>query len=359
MKHKTLLTAFFCLALINGVNAQVDYMKRAQLINESVNHYFRDSSKALYYETTDLAKNENAHSWLWPLTAMLQGANEMEVLDHKKHYMQPVEQAIDQYYSDAPPVGAYQDYVLKERKSSRFYDDNEWLAITYLDTYKRTHRKQDLDKAKLIYRFIESGTDTVAGGGVYWKEGDQSTKNTCSNGPAIIIALQLYKITHQKSYVDYALNIYKWTNNWLQAPEGLYWDNINTKTHQISKAVFTYNTGTMLQSNVLLYQITKQEQYLAEARRIAKAGINYFFKNGRLPNNEYWFNAVMLRGYQALYEVDRNNEWIEFYKQDAEQIWLKERDEHNLLSAKPLKRLIDQGAMMEIYSRLAEIDALK
>ncbi|WDF53899.1 glycoside hydrolase family 76 protein [Mucilaginibacter sp. KACC 22063] len=358
MKLKKLLFLLLSFLLLSNAKAQSDYINRAQLINKSVNHYLRDSSKSLYYETTE-AKNENPHSWLWPLTAMVQGANEMEALDKGARYMQPVEKAIDQYYSDEPPVPAYQDYVLSERKSSRFYDDNEWLAITFIDAYNRTHRKTYLDKAQLIYKFILSGTDTVTGGGVYWKEGDLNTKNTCSNGPAVIIALQLYKLTHKKAYLDYAMSVYNWTNRWLQAPEGIYWDNINTKTHKIGKAFYTYNIGTMLQSNVLLYQVTKKQQYLTEARRIAKAGIAHFFKNGRLPNNEYWFNAVMLRGYQALYEVDRNPEWIDFYKKDAEQIWLTERDKHNLVSGRPVKRLIDQGAMMEIYARLAQIDALK
>lgn len=215
----------------------------------------------------------------------------MESLYPQQKLMLPVENAINQYYNDQPPFPGYQDYVLKERKSSRFYDDNQWIAIAYLDAYNRNHQPKYLDVSKMIYRYMLGGIDTVSGGGIYWKEGDKTTKNTCSNGPGILVALQLYKITRQKQYLDTALSLYRWTNKYLQAPDGVYYDNVKLPSLKIAKATYTYNTGTMLQSNVLLYEITKKQQYLTEAKRIASAGKARFFKNGKLPN-EYWFNAV-------------------------------------------------------------------
>ena len=243
---------------------------------------------------------------------------------------------------------------MKERASSRFYDDNEWVAIAYLDAYNRTHKQKYLDVSKMIWRFIESGIDTVSGGGAYWKEGDKTTKNTCSNSPAIIIALELYKITRQQQYLTTALALYSWTNKYLQSKEGTYYDNIALPSLKVAKGQYTYNTGTMLQSNVLLFQVTNSRKYLIEAERIAKAGKELFFKNGRLPD-EYWFNAVLLRGYLALYKIDKNNDWVSFFEEDANNIWNTERDTNNLLGKKPAKRLIDQAAMIEIYARLQQI----
>jgi uncharacterized protein YyaL (SSP411 family) len=127
---------------------------------------------------------------------------------------------------------------------------------------------------------------------------------------------------------------------------------------QLAKATYTYNTGTMLQSAALLYTITKDKKYLVEAQRVAKAGREHFFKNGRLPN-EYWFNAVMLRGYVELYKIDKNKNWINFFEQDANAIWEKERDANNLVGTKTEKRLIDQGAMIEIYAVLEQVKRIK
>jgi uncharacterized protein YyaL (SSP411 family) len=275
----------------------------------------------------------------------------MESAEPGKNYMAPVEAAIAQYYSDMPPAPGYQAYVKKEKTDTRYYDDNQWIAIAWLDAYNRTHRQNYLQRAELIDRFMMTGLDTAAGGGFYWREGDKSTKNTCSNGPGVLIVLQLYKITHKQEYLNTALAVYAWTNKWLQSPEGIYYDNIKIPSLKIAKAAYTYNTGTMLQANVLLYDITKDPNYLREAQRIAAAGKQQFFRNGRLPGN-YWFNAVLLRGYEALYRVDHNRDWISFFEQDADAIWNTERDASNFLGPKPAKSLIDQAAMIEIYARL-------
>lgn len=340
--------------ICTGVKAQSpDYKSCIQSLYNAIDKQLTDKNAGLYFETTDSSKNENIHSWLWPLCAYIQATNEMEILEPNKNYMLPVEKAIDQYYSGKPPFAGYQDYVTKEKLSNRYYDDNQWIAIAYLDAYNRNHKKKYLEVSEMICRFMLGGLDTTTGGGMYWKEGDKNTKNTCSNGPGILVLLQLYKITHKPQYLTSALDVYNWTNKYLQAPNGIYYDNINTTTLNVSRATFTYNTGTMLQSNVLLYQITNNKKYLDEAQRIAKAGRDSFFKDGRLPNGNYWFNAVMLRGYEELYKVDKNKEWINFYMQDANAIWNSERDANNLVGINSAKRLIDQAAMLEIYSRLS------
>ena len=266
--------------------------------------------------------------------------------------MQPVVKAIDQYYSPRPPTAGYQAYVAKEKRDTRFYDDNQWVAIAYLDAYNRLHQPLYLDKAKEIERFMMTGFDTLSGGGLYWEEDHKTSKNTCSNGPGILILLQLYNITKQKPYLDTALLLYNWVNNHLQSPEGLYYDNIKIPSLEIGKAIFTYNTGTMLQANVLLYKITQNKTYLTEAERIAKAAKEQFYKGGKLPDN-YWFNAVLLRGFVELYKANKNKNELQFFIDNANRIWKEERDENNLLGRKKAKTLIDQAAMMEIYARLS------
>ncbi len=344
---------------LNFVQAQVaTYKSHIKDLQNAINAHLRDAKANLYYETTDPSKNEHPHSYLWPLCAYIQGANEMEALEPKSNYMKPVELAIAQYYRATPPYPAYQDYVVKEKTTTLYYDDNQWIAIAYMDAYKRKHDKKYLDTTKMIYRFMLGGLDNRGGGGIYWREKDNTTKNTCSNGPGVLVALQLYKATKSKPYLDTAVAIYNWTKKYLQAPEGVYYDNIKLPSMELAKATYTYNTGTMLQSAALLYTITKDKKYLQEAQRVAKAGKAHFFKNGRLPN-EYWFNAVMLRGYVELYKIDKNPEWISFFKQDADAIWQKERDNRNLVGTKTEKRLIDQGAMIEIYATLAQVEKMK
>ena len=285
------------------------YKGRVDTLVNNIYQYFYDSSNALFYETNKVAAGEKPHSYLWPLCALIQAANEAEILNPGKDYMTPVIKAIDQYYSTVPPLPAYQAYVTKEEKDSRFFDDNQWIALACIDAYNRTKKQQYLDIVQRIYSFMMTGYDTAAGGGLYWKEGDKTTKNTCSNGPGILVALQLYTITSRQKYLDTALILYNWVNSHLQSPEGVYYDNIKIPSLKIDSAVYTYNTGTMLQANVLLYNITKEIKYLQEAQRISKAAEMIFYKNKKLPGN-YWFNAVLLRGYVELYKVDKNKEQL-------------------------------------------------
>jgi len=349
-----------CLAIhgVNFVKAQskATYEKRIEALNRNVDQYFYDAVNSLYYETNHIRSKEKKHSYLWPLCALIQAANEEGVLFPTKDFMTPVMKAIHQYYSDIPPAPGYQAYVTKEEKDSRFYDDNQWVAISCLEAYNRNHEQKYLDIAKMIYRFMMTGYDTLSGGGLYWREDEKTSKNTCSNGPGILVALQLYKITNEENYLDTALALYSWVNKHLQAPGGLYYDNIRIPSLKIDSTFYTYNAGTMLQSNVLLYEITNDKKYLNEAERIASAAKQHFYKNLKLPGN-YWFNAVLLRGEIALYHVDKNKDHIQFFIDDANRIWKEERNEAGLIGKKgKRKSLIDQAAMIEIYARLAALN---
>lgn len=333
----------------------VPYQERIHLLNTNIDLYLSDKKTGLYFETSGGVRKENKYSWLWPLCALIQATNEQEIINPGKTYMAPVVKAIDQYYNAKLPP-AYQDYVTSERLSERFYDDNQWIAIAYLDAYKRTKVPKYLDASKMIYQFMIKGLDTAAGGGMYWKEGDLSTKNTCSNGPGILVALELYLATKDQQYLKTALDIYQWTCHKLESPEGLFYDAVKIPSGKIDKAFYTYNAGTMLQANVLLYGITAERNYLVKAQQLAVAAKAHFYKNDRLPGH-YWFNAVMLRGYQALYAIDQNRDWIDFFIKDADRVWRDERDKNGMLGKH--KSLIDQAAMIEIYARLIQMKGAK
>jgi predicted alpha-1,6-mannanase (GH76 family) len=329
-----------------------NYRERAARLHRNIYTFFYDSTAQLFKEAKEREKNDKDFSYLWPLCALIQAANEMETLEPGKEYMQVVLKAIEQYHSTRIPAPGYEAYPVQYGGDARFYDDNQWIGIALIDAYARTGRQAYLDQAAGIYRFMITGYSTIAGGGLYWKEGDFTTKNTCSNGPGIVLALKLYKATKEQQYLDTALSLYQWTNRHLRSPQGIYYDHIKLPSLEVDKRFYTYNAGTMLESNVLLYEITGDKKYLSEAQLLAKACIEQFYKNGRLPEH-YWFNAVLLRGYAALYRQDANRTYINAMQHDAEEVWVNEADENKLLGKHKRKELIFQAAMMEIYARLA------
>ena len=328
------------------------YKDQIGIVYKNIRQYFYDSSKNLFIEKTALKKDEKPYSYLWPVCALIQAANEMEAIQPGSKYMQPVIHVIDKYYnSEKPPHPGYESYLVEAGGDGRFYDDNQWIGIAYMDAYHRAKDTAYLNLSKDIYDFMLTGYDTIAGGGLYWKEFDSTTKNTCSNGPGILLALQLYKATSEKKYLDTAILLYNWVNKNLRSPEGLYYDNIKLPSRQIDKRIYTYNTGTMLQSDVLLYQITGKKEYLVSAQQMALNSLNYFYKNGLFPGN-YWFNAVLLRGYAALYKVDRRKTYVNAFKSYADKVWMSQRDSKNLIGTSNTKSLIDQAGYLEIIARL-------
>src|ERR1700754_852328 len=215
------------LLFVQSVQAQ-SYEERIATIHKNIYQYFYDTSGRLFREHSPSRSNDKPHSYLWPLCAMIQAANEMERLQPAKKYMQPVMESIIQYRSTKAPVPGYDSYVVKEGGGDRFYDDNQWIGIAYMDAYKRNGDKKLLQHSEEIYRFMMSGFDTVAGGGLYWKEKDLTTKNTCSNGPGVLLALQLYQANKKQSYLDTAILLYDWTKEKLLSPDDVYYDNVKT-----------------------------------------------------------------------------------------------------------------------------------
>ncbi|MFD2147421.1 glycoside hydrolase family 76 protein [Mucilaginibacter antarcticus] len=263
--NKNGLLFVLCAALFSNIaSAQQKgyYKKEMKALQTAIQNNFYDKASGNYLVVLDPAKRENKngylreYTYLWSYCAMYQAANEIEKLDPKAKLMAPMLKLMYTYYNPAPPHGGFTDYIMKLKPGERYFDDNQWIGITSLDAYERTKDKKHFALGKDMYDFQMTGYDQVLGGGIYWKEGDKSTKNTCSNGPGALVALQMYKATKKKFYLDIAIKIVKWTDSKLRTPENLYWDNIRTTNSSIGKATFSYNTGTMLESYIYLYELT-------------------------------------------------------------------------------------------------------
>ena len=333
----------------SAVSQKLAYKKEMQNFYAAVQKHFFLPQENYYKENAVRnPKDKNDYSYLWGLCAMFEALNETGKITKDYKPFNNVFSIVQKYHSNEYPVPGYASYA----NESRFYDDNQWIGITAMNAYERTKNKKWLAVGKEIYRFMMSGFDTVTGGGIYWKEHDHSTKNTCSNGPGILLALQLFNATKEKTYLDTALQLYEWTNKHLRTPDGLYWDNINTKTSKIDTRRYSYNSGTMLQSNVYLYEITGDKKYLTEAQFIAKNAVNHFYGKQRFIDN-YWFNAVMLRGLVQLYKHDKNNEHLKAFETAVQHALTNNKNELGLMGIEKTADLVGQGGMLEMLARFA------
>lgn len=80
-----------------------------------------------------------------------------------------------------------------------FVDDMEWICLTMIRLYEHTSDKKYINTAEELWRIIKRNwNEEYSGGGIAWKQSQPDSKNSCSNGPAGIIAARMYKLNGKK-----------------------------------------------------------------------------------------------------------------------------------------------------------------
>ncbi|MCK7556799.1 glycoside hydrolase family 76 protein [Chitinophaga sedimenti] len=181
------------------------------------------------------------------------------------------------------------------------------------------------------------------------------------------LALQLYQQEKQEMYLTSAKRWYAWVKQYMLDPvDKGFWNSVSIKTGAINYAKWTYNSGAMIQNAALLFKITGDQAYLADAKAWAQGAYNIFTRNvanqGRFYTaNDPWFTAVLLRGYLELNTVDANTAYIDTLVANVDYAWdharlPDTRQFYEDWSGSDLGRyhsLLTQVAMVEIYARIS------
>ena len=311
-------------------------------------------------------------SYLWPLSGVASSANIMVRMRGRKAaylpYVDSAMQAMYQYRDASRTPAGYQAYPAKFEKVDRYYDDNGLVAIDYAEAYTNTGNALHRARAKEVFTFIMSGWTNVLDGGVTWLEGHHDQKPACSNGMATLAALKIYGITKEPYYLQQGIRFYEWMNRHLRDSAGLYVNDIKTTTGAINPVYYTYNSGSMLEAAMLLYHFTKEQKYYRDAKQTAAAAFTYFGRPEKGLRSEFcdlpWFATVLFRGYVALYEADKDPQYLKAMIARIDHAW-DNRDGNGLLNhnwgdardtaGKP-KWLLDEACIAELYARIALLD---
>lgn len=353
-------------------------LARAETLYQTILTSFYVPEFNLYREHNQVLPEDNAFSFLWPYSGMISAANALAAAPGGEKYHADLVRVLDgleQYWDEHADPPGYDSYVREFGGGQKYYDDNEWLGLDFVDAYRTLGDPAYLEKAKIMFAFAISGWSDDLGGGIYWRENDAATKNTCSNGPAAVLAMKLYQETGEREYLDWAERILDWLKP-LKAPSGVYWDSISDK-RTIDFRTFTYNTGTIIHANALLYRETGEQQYLEEARALAESSVAHFMHNDPQSGQAFfpdtpWFNAVLLRGYIALYHADPQHDprYIETMRANLDYGWTHARGEDGFINPdwagdasvqrgtdgkEGVYWLLDQAALVEIYATLAQL----
>ncbi|MGV3615016.1 MAG: glycoside hydrolase family 76 protein [Fimbriimonas sp.] len=201
----------------------------------------------------------------WGVGVMLSALNAAARVDPQyRPWLREYADATRVYWNAEGPIPGY-DVLPSPKPVDRYYDDNAWMVLSLVETFEVLGDRKYLGWAEDTLKYVLSGEDERLGGGIYWKEAEKSSKNTCSNGPAAAAALAVFVHLRKPEYLEVAKRIYAWTQQNLQDPaDRLYWDCIKLDG-EIDRTKWTYNTGLMLRTAVDLYRETKDDRYRQDA----------------------------------------------------------------------------------------------
>jgi hypothetical protein len=253
----------------------------------------------------------------------------------------------------APPVGP---------GGASYYDDNEWVGIELARLYELDHNSAALQQAEQIMSFVMAGWQTAGPtgqplpcpGGVPFSNAKGNTaRNTVTDGPGAELAVQLYRITHEVRYLQFAEMAYGWVRECLLEASGLYADHINLNG-TVEHALWSYNQGSMMGAGVLLYQATHNGAYLYQARQTARAALAYFTYS-RLSSENPFFVAVYFRNLIYLDSVTHDPPGSGPVREYAYYAWQRHRLSDNLFAygSPPTAELLRQAALVQIYALLS------
>jgi hypothetical protein len=268
-------------------------------------------TRGLYAEkaTTDGGRLEP--SFMWGAGVQLSALAAAAHLEPRR-YTAPLRayaDALQLYWTEHDGIGGY-DVLPAPKPSDRYYDDNVWVVLALAETFEVTHDAKYRDRAEAAFRFVMSGEDDKLGGGLFWKENERTSKNTCSNAPAIVAALRLYQLTRKPEYLATAHRLYDWTRATLQDPrDALFWDNIKLNG-EVDQRKYSYNTALMIRANALFHAVTGEAAYLAEAQRIAQSAEARWVdvKTGGIADGGR-FAHMLLESFLALEQQDPDPRW--------------------------------------------------
>ena len=248
------------------------YARRAREVTEHIRKNYFDPRSGVYFKSMAVRKPD--YVWLQGVMFSNLVAAARSEPDAYGPLLKDYFTALDAYWDPKAKIPGYEAAPTRGNGNDKYYDDNAWLVIAFLEAYETDRDPRYLARADETLRFVLSGWDEEIGGGIWWHQGHKDgTKNACSNGPAAVGCLRLAKFRGEEAatLVDRARKIVAWTVGALQAGDGLFDDRKVVASGEVKRGKLTYNSALMLRALLGLYRATGEGEYLEQARRIGKA----------------------------------------------------------------------------------------
>lgn len=163
--------------------------------------------------------------------------------------------------------------------ANEYNDDIIWMTIACARAYLAGGNRIYRDQAVKHFGIVyDRAWSEDLGGGLFWRT-DNKTKNSCINGPAAIAACLLYQITKEQEYLDKAVSMYEWQCANLFGADGAVYDAFDLEAG-VNQWCSTYNQGTFIGAGMYLYQALGEARYLDNAVKAADYTMNNMYAGG-------------------------------------------------------------------------------
>ncbi|MBC8066208.1 MAG: hypothetical protein H7Y17_15355 [Chlorobia bacterium] len=265
-----------CLAATLQVfSADVLKARGFEVLEQIRREYYLPKSK-LYAEDITADGKKSGPCFNWGTGVLLSALNSAAKLDARyKPWLREYADASRVYWNDKGPVPGY-DVLPGPKPVDRYYDDNAWMVLALVETYEILGDQKYLDWAEESLKYVLSGWDEKLGGGIYWRESDKKSKNTCSNAPSAAACYAVSQYT-KGDYSAWGWRILVWQEKLEDPKDGLYWDNIDL-SGKIEKTKWSYNTGLVFRASAMAEaHFTKEGGRASDWRVSPKRAIAHWF----------------------------------------------------------------------------------
>lgn len=346
---------------------------RAALAYQAMQQFFYVPAQQLYHDPYPTS-NPNSYSYVWPFSqamvatfdlAAISGGYQADVqarLSGLERYWNPTPKSNNPPSPPAPPSPpGYASGVMSTGGGDLFYDDNDWIALAMVQRYYLTGDQAALAKAEALYKLVvyawDSDPSHADPGGDFWTQASWShDRNTISNAPGAELALHLYLIGGKQNadYLNVALQRYNWVNQYMLAPNGLYWDHTDLSGN-VEKTQWSYNQGVMLGASALLYKATGDQRYLQRAQQIAQAALAFYGAGGRIFTQDVIFNAIFFKNLLLLDSIAPVAGVRAALQQYTDALWQEADQSSGLLEVQIYNGipLLNQAGFTQLFALLA------
>ncbi|WP_348264558.1 glycoside hydrolase family 76 protein [Telmatobacter sp. DSM 110680] len=221
---------------------------------------------------------------------------------------------------------------------NRYYDDEGWWALAWIDVYDLTGDARYLQMAQSIFGDMAGGWDTATcGGGIWWSK-DKTYKNAIANELFLSVAAHLAnRVANRQAalYGDWSRREWEWFSaSGMINAQHLINDGLNSSTPTACKnndqTTWSYNQGVILGALAEFSRFSADRTLISGARAIATSATTHLVDAKGILHDPCepkcgadgpQFKGIFVRNLMQLYELNPDPAYRSFVEINADSIW--------------------------------------